>query len=214
MNMSRKTKFKRVLLCALLISLPLIQRIASKTHNEQLPENKVEMCMNLDTIFNVDSIQLGQLINPKDSIKNELIDEVENYIFNNFPKTHQTIPTLIVENGLEHEIDIIFMMAQTQLETQFGTLGAGREKSRRSLFGVAIKKYSTYDKAVEDYIAILKKHYLTKGRNEQSLMRNYITTRGGRYASHPYYEVELRKTYNDIKKKTKIDDLQSKYMTI
>lgn len=209
MIMSRKMKFNRVLLCALLISLPFLSQLANKTNvNDNI---KAEMCINNDTVIN-DSINLCQLISTKDSIKNELIDEVEAYIFGNFPKTHKAIPASIVENGLENEIDILFMMAQTQLETQFGTLGAGRESSRRSLFGVAVKRYSTYDKAVEDYIAILKKHYLTKGRTEQHLMRNYTTTRGGRYASHPYYEAELRKTYNDIARKTKIKILQDKYM--
>lgn len=209
MIMSRKMKFKRVLLCALLISLPFLTQLANKIKTNK--DIKAEMCVNNDTVVNYDSISLCQLISPKDSIKNELIDEVESYIFDNFPKTHKTIPTSIVENGLEHEIDICFMMAQTQLETQFGTLGAGRESSRRSLFGVAIKKYSTYDKAVEDYIAILKKSYLTKARTEQHLMRNYTTTKGGRYASNPTYESELRKTYNDIAKKTKIKNLQNMY---
>ena len=204
-------KFKRVLLCALLISLPLLKHLANKTDLNNF--NKVEMCNNInDTVQSYNNMTLGQLITPKDSIKNELIDEVESYIFSNFPKTHKRIPTSIVENGLEHEIDILFMMAQTQLETQFGTLGAGRESSRRSLFGVAVRKYSDYDSAIEDYIAILKKSYLTKGRTEQHLMRNYVTTRGGRYAGNPNYEVELRKTYNDIARKTKIKDLQDKYM--
>lgn len=210
MIMSKKMKFKRVLLCALLISLPFLSQLANKTKvNDNI---KAEMCINNDTVMNYDSISLYQLISPKDSIKNELIDEVEAYIFGNFPKTHKVIPASIVENGLEHEIDILFMMAQTQLETQFGTLGAGRESSRRSLFGVAVRRYSDYDSAIEDYIAILKKSYLTKGRTEQHLMRNYTTTRGGRYASNPTYEVELRRTYNDIARKTKIKDLQNKYM--
>lgn len=211
MIMSKKMKFKRVLLCALLISLPLLKHLANKTDSNNF--NKVEMCNNInDTVQNYSDINLGQLISPKDSIKNELIDEVEDYIYTNFPKTHKRIPTSIVENGLEHEIDILFMMAQTQLETQFGTLGAGRESSRRSLFGVAIRKYPDYDTAIEDYIAILKKSYLTKGRTEQHLMRNYVTIRGGRYAGNPNYEVELRKTYNDIARKTKIKNLQDKYM--
>lgn len=209
MIMSKKMKFKRVLLCALLISLPVLSRIANNTPNNISQDKQVEMCITNDTVN--DNIILGQLISPQDSIKNELIDEVNNYIISNFPKTHPTIPISIVENGLEHEIDILFMMAQTQLETQFGTLGAGRESSRRSLFGVAVKKYSDYDKAVEDYIRILKKSYLTKGRTEQHLMNKYTTTRGGRYASNPNYEVELRKTYKDICKKTDIKRLQDEY---
>ena len=210
MIMSRKKKFKRVLLCALLISLPFIQSLTGNA-NDVNDNKQVVMCVNNDTI-NLDTVVFGQIISPKDSIKNELIDEVETYIFGNFPKAHKDVPSLIVENGLEHNIDILFIMAQTQQETEFGTLGAGREKSRRSLFGVAVRKYTNYENAVVDYIRILKKSYLTKGRTEQHLMKRYVTTNGGRYASDPNYEATLRKTYNNISKKTNIKELQTKYM--
>lgn len=159
----------------------------------------------------IDSIATTPSVNPKDSIKDKLIEEVENYAYSMFPKTHKTIPTSIVENALEHEIDIMFMMAQTQIETSFGTAGAGRETSRRSLFGVATKRYESYEKAIEDYIAILKKYYLTRGRTEQNLMRKYTTSSGARYAGNPNYEVELRGAYADIKRKTNISKLQNEY---
>ena len=210
MIMSRKKKFKRVLLCALLISLPFIQSLTGNA-NDVNDNKQVAMCVNNDTI-NLDTVVFGQIISPKDSIKNELISEVENYIFNNYPNTHKDVPTLIVENGLEHNIDILFIMAQTQQETGFGTLGAGREKSRRSLFGVAVRKYTNYENAVVDYIRILKKSYLTNGRTEQHLMKRYVTSKGGRYATNPNYEIILRKTYNDISNKTRIKELQNKYM--
>ena len=209
MIMSRKKKFKRVLLCALLISLPFIQPFIGNA-NDINDDNKVAMCITDDTI-NIDTAVFGQVISPKDSIKNELIGEVEQYIFTYFPKTHKDVPTLIVENGLENDIDILFMMAQTQQETGFGTLGAGREKSRRSLFGFAVRKYSDYENAVVDYIRILKKSYLTRGRTEQHLMRRYVTTSGARYAGDPNYEATLRKTYSDICSKTKIKELQTAY---
>jgi hypothetical protein len=210
MIMSRKKKFKRVLLCALLISLPFIQPFMSNA-NDINDDKSVAMCITNDTM-NLDTVVFGQMLSFKDSIKNELIGEVENYIFNNYPKTHKDVPTLIVENGLENDIDILFMMAQTQQETGYGTLGAGREKSRRSLFGVAVRKYTNYENAVVDYIQILKKSYLTKGRTEQHLMKRYVTTNGGRYASDPNYEATLRKTYNNISRQTKIKELQNKYM--
>jgi len=208
--MSRKKKFKRVLLCALLISLPFIQPFMSNA-NDINDDKSVAMCITNDTM-NFDTVVFGQMLSFKDSIKNELIGEVENYIFNNYPKTHKDVPTLIVENGLENDIDILFMMAQTQQETGYGTLGAGREKSRRSLFGVAVRKYTNYENAVVDYIRILKKSYLTKGRTEQHLMKRYVTTNGGRYASDSNYEATLRKTYNNISRQTKIKELQNKYM--
>lgn len=212
MIMSKKKKFKRILLCALLISLPLIQSFNGKANDNV--NNMVEMCIKTDTV-KLDSTTISNVIainNEKDSIKNELIDEVERYIFNNYPKTHKDVPSLIVENGLEHNVDILFMMAQTQQETGYGTMGAGRESSRRSLFGVAVRRYNDYEKAVEDYIRILKKSYLTKGRTEQHLMQRYVTTSGARYASDRKYEITLRKTYNNISKQTKIKELQYKYM--
>jgi hypothetical protein len=150
-------------------------------------------------------------VNPRDSIKNELLLEVENYIYSNFPKTNEEIPTAIVENGLEQDIDIMFMMAQTQRETSFGTAGIGRETSKRSLFGVVSRRYGTYNAAVVDYISILKKWYLTRGRTEQHLMQRYITSGGGRYAKDPYYESKIRETYAYIKRKTNIRKLQLEY---
>ena len=212
-------KFKRVLLCALLISLPLLSMTNNnKDSYNNIDDNKVEMCVNnLDTSFlHVnDSIFLNQLIDKKrDSIKNELIDEVEKYIYKIAPRTKESIPSSIVENGLFHDIDIMFMVAQTQIETTFGTMGAGRESSRRSLFGVAIRRYDTYDNAINDYCKLLKKSYLTKGRTEQHLMKKYTTTGGGRYAGDPNYEATLSKTYKFIDKATNIRELQDKYNSL
>jgi hypothetical protein len=211
MIMSRKKKFKRVLLCALLISLPLIQTLSGRTNDNVNDNQKVEMCITTDTM-NENTAVLGQsIVSPKDSIKNELIDEVENYIFNNYPRTHKDVPTLIVENGLENDIDILFMMAQTQQETGYGNYGAGRESSRRSLFGVAVRRYNNYETAIVDYIKILKKSYLTKGRTEQHLMQRYVTTGGARYAGDRNYEATLRKTYQKISQQTRIKELQKIY---
>lgn len=164
-----------------------------------------------ENVVLIDTISKTPSVSKKDSIKNKLIEEVENYAYCMFPKTHKTIPTSIVENGLKNDIDIMFMMAQTQIETSFGTAGAGRETSRRSLFGVAIKKYGTYESAVQSYISILKKYYLTKGRTEQHLMNRYTTTSGARYAGDPNYEARLKSTYSVIKKKTNISKLQKEY---
>lgn len=216
--MSRKKKFKRVLLCALLISLPLLS--INKHNDDRLLalDNTDKMCIDLDTTYNIPNIdKLNQIILPdilKDSVKNELINEATKYIAKNTNKANENLPKLIVEYGLANNIDIIFMMAQTQLETIFGTLGAGRETSRKSLFGVASKKYNNYNDAIEDYCRILKKYYLTKNRNEQYLLRNYVTRSGSRYAENPNYEKELYLAYKSIKRNTNIKDLQEKYNSI
>ena len=216
--MSRKKKFKRVLLCALLISLPLLS--VNKHNDDKLLalDNNDTMCIDLDTTYNIPNIdELNQIILPdilKDSVKNELINEATKYIANNSKKVNEDIPRLIVEHGLANNIDIMFMIAQTQIETIFGTLGAGRETSRKSLFGVAIKRYDNYDEAIEDYCKLLKKYYLTKKHNEQYLLRNYVTRSGSRYAENPNYEKDLYLAYKSIKRNTNIKDLQEKYNSI
>ena len=210
--MSKKMKIKRMILCALLISLPVMSKIAERdiVPNQDVQE---QMCITNDTAANyADSEYLKMM--KSDSIKNEILDEAHEYIMNRYPGVDSTIPTHIVEYGLMHNIDILFMMSQTQLETCYGTKGIGRKSSKKSLFGVAARKYSEYDKAVEDYIAILKKHYLTKGRTENHLMKNFVTSGGSRYASNPNYEAELRKTYRDIDRQTNIADLQKEYMNM
>jgi len=98
-------KFKRVLLCALLISLPLLSMTNNNKdsyNNENIDDNKVEMCVNnLDTSYlNIDdSIFLNQLIDfKKDSIKNELIDEVEKYIYKIAPRAKDMIGRMLETN--------------------------------------------------------------------------------------------------------------------
>ena len=150
----------------------------------------------------------------RDSIKKQLIDEVNIYLKKQSPNAHPTIASSIVNHGLNYEIDICFIMGQTQIETNFGVAGVGRESSRRSLFGVIKKKYHSYDVAIEDYSKLLKKSYLVKGRTEQDLMKNYITGSGYRYASDKDYEVRLTRTYNQIKNSTKISELQQQWKLV
>ena len=149
--------------------------------------------------------------NVKDSLKEEIIHEVTKYIKTKTSKSHEFIPKYLVHAGLTNNIDICFMMAQTQIETCYGTTGAGRESSRRSMFGVILKKYPTYEEAINHYCEILKKSYLVKGRTEQHLMTKYVTAKGGRYAGNPNYEKELKLAYNSIKRSTKIYSLQQEY---
>lgn len=147
----------------------------------------------------------------KDSIKNEIIQEVTKYIKTKTSKSHEFIPKYLVHAGLSNNIDICFMMAQTQIETNYGTLGAGRESSRRSMFGVIKRNYSDYESAINHYCEVLKKYYLVKGRTEQHLMTKYVTSKGGKYAGDPNYEKSLKIAYNSIKRSTKIYSLQQEY---
>ena len=152
--------------------------------------------------------EVVNIMSLRDSIKKQLIDEINIYLKKQSPNAHPTIASSIVNHGLNYGIDICFIMGQTQIETNFGVAGVGRESSRRSLFGVVKKKYHSSDAAIEDDSKLLKNSYLVKGRTEQDLMKNYITGSGYRYASDKDYEVRLTRTYNKIKNSTKIYELQ------
>jgi flagellum-specific peptidoglycan hydrolase FlgJ len=140
-----------------------------------------------------------------------MINEVTKYIKTKTSKSHEFIPAYLVHAGLSNDIDICFIMAQTEIETCYGTMGAGRETARRSMFGVIKRKYPNYEEAINHYCEVLKKYYLVRGRTEQHLLTKYITAKGGRYAENPKYEDSLRGAYNSIKRSTKIYSLQQEY---
>ena len=137
-----------------------------------------------------------------------------NYINKQAPKAHNDLPKYLLDAALEYDIDLCFMMAQTQLETNFGTLGAGREKSRRSLFGVYTKKYTSYEYAIDDWCNLLHKSYLGKGRTEEHLMNSYTSHSGKRYAENPSYEISLKSTYKSIVKSTGLKQMQTELKNI
>ena len=216
-------KFKRILfLLCTLFTIPLISfnMLNDDINNGDLAfANKINGFFNLDSngdsCYTVDSIN-EELItqNLKDSIKQCLVEEVEKYIFKKSPKSNHGLPKIIVEHGLKHDIDIMFMMAQSQVETNYGSMGAGRENSRRSLFGIAIKRYNSYENATNDYCRILKRNYLTNGKTIDNLLRNYVTKHGTRYAEDERYEIVLSGAYMAINEKTNIKSLQQQYQDL
>lgn len=159
----------------------------------------------------IEQVKTYDNVDKKDSIKSEIIMEVNKYIKSKTSRSHEFIPQYLVHAGLSNDIDICFMMAQTEIETCYGTTGAGRESSRRSMFGVVSKRYSNYEEAISHYCQVLKKYYLVRGKTEQHLMSKYVTAKGGRYAGNPNYERELKLAYNSIKRSTKIYSLQQEY---
>lgn len=211
MEQTKFKRFKRIILTTVLTVLLILsttfclssyQSCSAKTHNIEIT----------DTIHKEGIEMLAvDTVRTQDMIESELIDEVTKYISTKTTRHHQFIPKYLVQAGLNYDIDICFMMAQTQLETCYGTLGAGRESSRRSLFGVAIKRYTNYEDAIKSYCELLHKSYLGQGKTEQHLLTKYVTLRGGRYAENPNYERELSIAYHHIKKNTQIYNLQQEY---
>lgn len=212
-----QTKFKRfkriatnnllVVIMTLMFTLGSIN-IGYSTITNKTPE-KTYVINNVKTQSSNQTV--NQSVNNKDSIKEQLIKEVSNYVNRFAPRANKFIPKYLVHAGLTNNIDICFMMAQTQIETAFGTTGAGKEGSRRSMFGVIKRHYPNYEVAINHYCEILKKYYLVKGRTEQHLMVKYITGSGAKYAGDPRYEKSLTAAYNHIKRTTNIYSLQQKY---
>ena len=212
MEQTKFTRFKRIatkhLLSVLLVLMVMFGSAAiAKCEKQQNQNNapKIEYVSPVENVTKIDTVQI------KDSLKNELIEEVSRYIKKQAPKSHQFIPKYLVHAGLDNDIDICFMMAQTQIETCYGTTGAGRESARRSMFGIIKKRYPNYESAINHYCEVLNKHYLVKGRTEQHLMTKYVTGTGGRYAGNPNYETELRIAYNHIKRTTNVYSLQQEW---
>lgn len=197
--MNKKEKFKKILLFALMFLLPLISINAATIDSNNYAYGSI-------------NTEIGVNNKPtKESIIESLNKEAITFVKKYYPNCPDIISTYIVKKGLEHDIDICFMLAQTQLETSFGKAGIGRTSSRHSLFGVERRHYSNYVEAINDYVKLLKTSYLVKGRTEQNLLKNYVNKGGYRYAGNPNYEVSLRKYYNTICNVTKIKSLQNQY---
>ena len=197
--MNKKEKFKKILLFALMFLLPLISINAATIDSNNYAYDSINTEIGVNNKSTKESII--------ESINKEAITFVKKY----YPNCPDIISTYIVKKGLENDIDICFMLAQTQLETSFGKAGIGRTSSRHSLFGVEKRHYSNYVEAINDYVKLLKTSYLVKGRTEQNLLKNYVNKGGYRYAGNPNYEVSLRKYYNTICNVTKIKSLQNQY---
>ena len=206
MEQTELKRIKRILLIFIigfvLCTGYLITNASTKV--ERIDPPKMEI---IDTV-KVDTISI------KHQLQQDIIVEVTKYIRKQSPKAHQHIPKYLVQSGLTHNIDICFMMAQTQIETNYGTTGMGREMSRRSLFGVVSKRYGDYESAINDYCRILNKSYLGRGKTEKHLMTKYVTHGGARYASSPNYEAELSKAYKGIVNSTNIQKLQEEWKNL
>lgn len=204
-----RMKLKRFLVLFMLIIVTVISLGSQANSFTQSPCQMNEIDTTAISLWEDDSLEL-QVEATKDSIKESLVQEVTEYINKKSPKAHKAIPGYLVEAGLENNIDICFIMAQTELETNYGTTGAGRATSRRSMFGVIKKRYSSYEDAIDSYIDLLTRNYLGHGKTEQSLLKKFVSHKGYRYGGKNY-EAHLSKTYKSICSRTTIRDLQEQF---
>lgn len=140
--------------------------------------------------------------------RNTLAVEVSNYI-NSIAPTSEIDPFRFIDLCSEYEIDLIFAMAQGQLESHYATRGtAARTKSvfnvgaydghssdrqKRNGFG-----YDDPNDSIEPYLQLLKNDYLVNNKTVQDLMNNYVNYLGMRYASNKKYESQMRSIYRRI----------------
>ena len=156
--------------------------------------------------------------------KDSLIVEVNNYINKIAPKNNLSSEA-IINACIENDINIIFVLAQAQLESRFGTKGIALKTN--SVWNVMsydgwsaekIKKfgrgYSHPNESIQPYINLLKTRYLVNGKTEEDMMNNFIASSGHRYASNPKYEYQLKSIYNRIDKQTNINELYNNYIKL
>lgn len=153
----------------------------------------------------------------KDLIRTELIKEVNNYITNIFPASRLNAEALVTKCE-QHNFDLIFAMAQGQIESGFGTAGKarltnsvwnvgqwdGRSVTTMNKLGL---NFAHPDNSIEPYIMLVKTNYLGDKRTYNDLMIKYVSLTGHRYASNPNYERCIRMTYNRIVRTTRIQEL-------
>lgn len=153
----------------------------------------------------------------KDSIRTELIIEVDKYIKIKGPGTRLTAESLVAACE-HHEFDLVFAIAQAQIESTLGTKGKaaktnsvwnvnqndGRSVATMNKLGFS---FTHPDQSIEPYIMLVKTKYLGEKRTYNDLMKNYVDVHGRRYASARDYERKLRNTYDYIVTKTRIQHL-------
>ena len=204
--MNKLIKFMMSMLFILMLGCSIHCGCATKSsHLTRIDTTSTSITTNQLTLSLTENDSIGQVLSQNDSL---LFANVFDYI-SQVSKRNSTerneIAKTIINIALENDIDICFILAQGTIETHLGTTGIGR--TRKSIFGV-YKTYPSYEACINDYARILKKWYLTRGRNEHDLMKHYVTTGGARYAGSTNYEVELKKKYLEIKSKTNLHDLQ------
>ena len=149
------------------------------------------------------------------------IDAINDYM-KSVAKSTNLNGVAIFEACDEYNIDIVFVLAQAQIESSFGTAGiAAKTKSvwnvlaydGRSADDMIAKGdgYSHPDQSIRPYLELLKTKYLVKNKTEYDLMMNYVAASGHRYASDKSYESRMQSLYKSINENTNINTYYNEY---
>ena len=143
-----------------------------------------------------------------------LVNEVQNYITQVAPSSNLR-GYAIVEECEKYDVDICFVLAQGEVESQFGTKGIASKLN--CVFNVGIYDNKTVDQiekqyrfdcpneSIEPYFKLLTNKYLVN-KLEQDLMRKFVDINNKRYASDTEYEIKISSKYKYICDNTKIHE--------
>jgi beta-N-acetylglucosaminidase len=136
-----------------------------------------------------------------DSLRLELISEVDSLIKINAPSSGLNADEL-VDASINYNIDLIFMLAQAKLESNFGTSGmAAKSNSVWNIYAYdsssysEVLKYDNPNESIHTYAKILKLDYLSDSVKEVDLLNSFVNKDGLRYASNELYEDTLSRIY-------------------
>ena len=153
--------------------------------------------------------------------KSNCVNSINNYMKSIAPSTNLN-GVSIFEACDEYGIDIIFALAQAQIESSFGTAGVAAKTNSvwnvlaydgRSANDMIADSHGFKhpDQSIKPYLELLKNKYLVKGKTEIDLMQNYVNGTGHRYASDKSYETRMQSLYKSIKESTDIDECYNEY---
>lgn len=151
--------------------------------------------------------------------KSELVDEVQDYI-NYVSNNNSNLSSYkLIDLCEEYNVDIIFTLAQGEIESHFGIKGMASKTNfvwnvgandGYSLNKINNKyKHNHPNNSIKPYLELLTNNYLVD-KTEFDLMDKFVDINGKRWASDKFYEIKLSDKYEFIKSTTKIDSLNQK----
>ena len=161
---------------------------------------------------NTTKIDKLEYFEESEKAKEIIISMIDSYMHDIAPSNKLDAEKLFVLCE-KYNIDIVFVMAQAQIESHFGTTGTAAKTN--SVFNVGAYNghsaatqisrgygYRDPNDSIEPYLILLTKNYLVNGKTTNDLMNNFVNKYGKRYASNPNYERFIKAVYNKINKST------------
>lgn len=152
-------------------------------------------------------VTIARPIDTKKLYRSQLIEEIDKYL-NKF--NTRLSGEAVVDACEKYKLDPIFVLAQGQIESHFGT--KGKAKRTNGVWNIDGGRYNHPDHSVEPYVKLVKKRYMGYHKSEHDLMKNYKSLRGHKYATYKHYERDLKQVYKDINRNTAIGVLYDKLM--